>query len=281
MEREQIVLRNPLVYCNLNKLTIDGESKYRGMHFHTETEAVYVEKGSILCDFGDEKLVVSENSVLIVGDSVIHRLCFNGSKAEISYLHIDTSRIIKRLYPDMPTMPFLHDKGLIKHTVISEGSPLYGLCTQLVDELYRREKHFETATTGCLMMFVAYMQRINMLPDIDEIVKNVNYLKVLPSLIYAKENFSKKLYLSEMCQQLGYDKYNFCKLFKKTTGMTFFRYLNELRLRNAEKLLARSDKTVTEIALESGFSTVQYFNRVFVSERGCSPSSYRKMIAKE
>ena len=45
---------------------------------------------------------------------------------------------------------------------------------------------------------------------------------------------------------------HFCRLFKKTTGMTFNDYLSFYRVNRAEKLL-HSQKKITEIALECGF----------------------------
>ncbi len=59
-------------------------------------------------------------------------------------------------------------------------------------------------------------------------------------------------------------------------NMTFYEYLNNRRVSKAEELLAKSEYTVLDIALSSGFSSLSAFNRTFRSLKNCSPSEYRK-----
>lgn len=55
--------------------------------------------------------------------------------------------------------------------------------------------------------------------------------------------------------------YHFCRLFKKVIGKTFVEYQNFIRIRRAEKLLITTDRTITNIAFETGFGSVAYFNK--------------------
>ena len=60
-------------------------------------------------------------------------------------------------------------------------------------------------------------------------------------------------------------------------GCTFHEYLNTLRLtRAAERLCREPEKNVLEIALDCGFPTVTYFNRLFLRQFGKSPTAYRQ-----
>ena len=54
------------------------------------------------------------------------------------------------------------------------------------------------------------------------------------------------------------------------------KYVSELRITAAEKLLDNTDKTIEEIAEICGFSSASYFGLAFKKERGKSPSNYRK-----
>lgn len=65
-------------------------------------------------------------------------------------------------------------------------------------------------------------------------------------------------------------------LFKKTTGQTIKEYECAARLRKAERLLAATDKPITEIARLTGFSDVFYFSKVFHRKKGCAPREYRR-----
>jgi len=64
--------------------------------------------------------------------------------------------------------------------------------------------------------------------------------------------------------------------FRKESGITPMDYLRRYRIRQARALLEAGDKSITEVALEVGFSGSNYFARVFRREVGVSPSAYRR-----
>jgi AraC-like DNA-binding protein len=66
--------------------------------------------------------------------------------------------------------------------------------------------------------------------------------------------------------------------FRQELGMTPIAYLNRYRVMQAKGLLKETDKTITQIALEVGFSDSGYFSRVFRREAGMSPDAYRRRI---
>lgn len=66
------------------------------------------------------------------------------------------------------------------------------------------------------------------------------------------------------------------RLFLRQTGSTFHQYLTRRRLEAAVLWLENSEKSITEIALECGFGTASYLNRLFRRKYGVTPSEYRK-----
>ena len=64
--------------------------------------------------------------------------------------------------------------------------------------------------------------------------------------------------------------------FRKELGVTPIAYLNRYRVNQARQLLTDTSKSITEIALEVGFSDSGYFSRVFRREVGVSPEAYRQ-----
>ena len=65
------------------------------------------------------------------------------------------------------------------------------------------------------------------------------------------------------------------KFFKQHMGTGFIEYLNDYRLTMAERLLKSSDSSVLEIAEQSGFDNLSYFNRIFKRKYGMSPGKWR------
>ena len=88
-------------------------------------------------------------------------------------------------------------------------------------------------------------------------------------------NFNKSVSLEAAARHMGMNKSSFCAFVKRNTGLTFSEYLNGIKLCRAEELLADGEKRISEVAYESGFTSVPYFNRVFRRKHGCSPKEYR------
>lgn len=68
----------------------------------------------------------------------------------------------------------------------------------------------------------------------------------------------------------------FSRFFRQRVGMTYSRYVHELRVGHACRLLLETDATITEACFASGFNNVSNFNRVFLAIKGVSPRRYRQ-----
>ena len=66
--------------------------------------------------------------------------------------------------------------------------------------------------------------------------------------------------------------------FKKSTGRTVPQYVNELRIARACLLLAETDLTVSQIAMDCGFVSPAHFQRQFREHQHCVPLAYRSRI---
>ena len=66
-------------------------------------------------------------------------------------------------------------------------------------------------------------------------------------------------------------------LFKKTFGTTMTAFVVQHRLSHAQRLLATTDDSILNVAMEAGFQSLSRFNEAFKAECGCSPRDYRKL----
>lgn len=95
-------------------------------------------------------------------------------------------------------------------------------------------------------------------------------------LLYCDTHYSDDLSLDILAKKLGYSKYYISHIFSANVKMGFSRYLRSLRVNAAKRLIRHTDKSMTDIAIDSGFSSIRTFNRQFFAETGLSPSEYAK-----
>ena len=98
---------------------------------------------------------------------------------------------------------------------------------------------------------------------------------------YIKNNLTADdLSQSAMAEKAGISKEYFSRIFRSVTGTNYSRWLNMIRLEKATELLADREKTLTEIAMLSGFQSISSFNRVFRAEKGMAPGEYRALLIR-
>lgn len=98
---------------------------------------------------------------------------------------------------------------------------------------------------------------------------------VMSACNYINQHYQEQLSLEEVAEVSGFSRFHFTRIFKQCMDMTFYEYLNQIRISNAEELLSTTTQSITEIAMNSGFSSISAFNRTFKSLKGCAPSVYR------
>lgn len=98
-------------------------------------------------------------------------------------------------------------------------------------------------------------------------------------IVYAREYLISHLdmppSLTDLARVAGINEYKLKKGFKETFGNTVFGYLAETRLELAKTDLLERKKSVTEIAFELGYSSVQHFSNAFKKKFGVSPGKVR------
>lgn len=94
---------------------------------------------------------------------------------------------------------------------------------------------------------------------------------------YISEHCAEDLSLDDVAALAGFSKYHFSRLFKQFTGVSFYKYLNQKRIALAEKYLSDAGNSITEVAINSGFSSMSSFIRMFKQIKDCTPTEFRNM----
>ena len=95
---------------------------------------------------------------------------------------------------------------------------------------------------------------------------------------YINENFATKCTLEVIANAVNVSPYYLHNAFKESMGMTPYEYVLSKRITKAKRLIMAGEKTMLEIALETGFCSQSHFNKVFKASTGETPAEYRKNL---
>jgi AraC-like DNA-binding protein len=105
-------------------------------------------------------------------------------------------------------------------------------------------------------------------------------LLVSEALSYMQEHCGSGLTRDDVARAVHLSPSHFSHLLRRESGSTFTEILNRMRVDRAAELLVHTEKPLSLIALETGFSEQSYFTKVFKRHRGATPLSYRRRFAR-
>ncbi len=100
-------------------------------------------------------------------------------------------------------------------------------------------------------------------------------------LRFIHENFREELSLEILGRQFEMNGVYLGQIFKKETGVTFLKYLTNIRIEEAKRLLGKGKMNIAEVSESVGYKTSQYFSQIFAKTVGMTPQEYRKWSRKE
>ena len=252
-------------------------------HVHDDIEILAGHSGNLEISLPDEKVNLGTGDIIVINRRVPHAT----SKTEpftntfmlqfrIEKLRrIDFENINRYLSLILATNEkdyvYLHrDDPLAKE--------LYRLIDAMYEEYTRQKPEYGIILEGYMSIILGTLYRHRILNNIEQSYDKEDIRKIWPTIEFIDKNYAKELSLKKLASTMNVSSEYFCRIFKKTTGITPTEYINYVRILRAENLLTSTNASVLEISMEVGFTSVSYFNRVFKKKTGSTPTVYRKIF---
>ncbi|MGI9470932.1 MAG: helix-turn-helix domain-containing protein [Rubripirellula sp.] len=104
--------------------------------------------------------------------------------------------------------------------------------------------------------------------------------ELLPAARYIEKHYSEPIRMSEMASLVGLSSTHFNRRFRQLFRMTPMQYLRSIRVQSAQNLLTTTSRTLTEIAVDVGYTDQSHFTKRFREVTGITPSAYRKRFVR-
>ena len=250
-------------------------------HFHEQLELLKIIKGKLSYSLDNQTFDLGAGEIVFINSRIPHSTKVLEQDTDILIIQFDSKNLFKNksLNSYKYLSAFLTESSKT-HFIFNSSDATYLEITivmeKIKDEFINSNNGFEFYLKSYIYMILGCLYRYEILkkPKIDFEDKVLERLRLAPK--YIEDNYTENITLKELCELCGFDHFYFCRLFKRATNRTFIEYLNFIRIVEAEKLLTFSNKTITDISSDVGFSSPSYFNKTFKKYKGCNPSVYRR-----
>lgn len=114
------------------------------------------------------------------------------------------------------------------------------------------------------------------------LVENEDYAEIIENIEkYLRKNFKQELSLKKISEEFFLSREYISRLFKKKYGVTIVDYISKLRINRSKVYLINSNDSIQEIAFNVGYSSGNYFSKVFTRIEKKSPTEYRNENAQK
>ena len=97
-----------------------------------------------------------------------------------------------------------------------------------------------------------------------------------PIIQYIQEHYCENLSIAGLAEQFGFSANYVSSLLKQELGISYNKYITQLRLNRAKELLLATRKSVKEITEICGYYSQSHFTKLFMEHEGCTPAEFRK-----
>jgi AraC-like DNA-binding protein len=258
---------------------------YNQWHYHPELELVYIIEASGRQFIGDSIHHFKNNDLILIGANLPHlwrcdeKFLVKGSRLKVEaivihftqecfgkdFFNLPENKKLVRLFQKAQTGVRIKNQSteivadLMRELVKAKNSERIILLLQILETIANSSQTKPICSEGLTFQYsLAEAERLN---TIYQFILN---------------NFTKEISLEQIARIAHLTPNGFCRYFKARVKKTFSRFLIEVRIGHACKLLAETNKSVADICYDSGFNNFSNFNRHFKSVAGRTPLNHRK-----
>ncbi len=260
------------------------------MHTHEFIEIAYVQSGHGWHVLGETVTRCAPGSIYVIDHREAHMFMSDDSSPLTIYNLIFCSGFLGIHPSDGQNLSNIHHHFLLKafrysnltHSAFvkfekEEVPVISGLFERMMDEYARHESGFEELIRAWTLELLVYIFRKLNRSETDFTSLPQNKSDSFECVYqYIQEHYTESISLKNLAQLAYLSPKYFSRLFKIHSGCTVTEYTQKLRIDRACELLSGTAFPIVQIAEQTGYSDVKYFNKVFRRLMNVSPTEYRR-----
>ncbi len=262
---------------NIQKNKTNFPMTMKKYHYHNNFEIYYLCSGERSYFIKDKTYHIKKGNIVLINEYDIHctrnigelgheRIVLNFNKKFINDL---SEKIDANLFECFEKN--IHVINLDLHEQIYIESLLNTIYNEYTNKKENYIPYLKTALIQLLLFTIRHNDSPVKSDDIVTIHKTIT--KVIG---YINTNYTEDITLQSISEMFYISTYYFSRKFKEITNLSFVDYLNNVRVKEAQELLRKTDFNITKISERVGYKNPTYFGRIFKKLTGISPMTYKK-----
>lgn len=241
-------------------------------HIHdTFIEFEIVHKGHLVQIINGTRYELTTGSIAILKPADCHSLEWSPD-AEIITVHFLPSMISKELLYSI----MQYKENIVYTFCENDTRNILNSSMQLFEEYEKSQPFYENIIKN-LIETICYstLRNLKSIP-----IRKKHLTPMQKAVMYLQTTFMNNPSLDEVADYVHLNPSYFSRVFKKGAGITYSKYLIELKLNYAKKLLCETNMTITDICFSSGFGSLSNFSKYFKANFKMPPNEMRKQYGK-
>lgn len=256
------------------------------LHWHEELQFVLQHTARSLYTVSDQQYVLEEGDALFINSGILHSAS-PLDKPRSSYICINLHpRLLYGFGNDLINqnfvMPLLSSTITAVHINGAEywHKDIKKLLEEFVDVFERKDFAYELEIQKLTIeIWLLLLRNLKDKLTGRYVATAAEQARLDKITSFIHDSYLQELTLKDIASSGNVSESECCHLFSRLTGITPMKYLSNYRLIKSTELLAATDRSITEIAHDSGFSTASYYAEKFKKLMNCTPLEYRKRFS--
>lgn len=271
---EKVELKSDVGF-EIRFVTMQHNSPY---HWHRELEILYILNGHATVNMDGKRYELEPLDAIVIDYSKIHEVLYALPQTMGICIHV-SKNLLYRFLPSQEVMTFRCARKRLKEEQVEAYERIRTALKEITILYVNQQKTYQLRSNSIILEILAdlidyFSEPISPVTSYTRL-SNIERLEQVCD--YVEHHHMEEITLQDAADELGLNREYFCRFFAKNMGVSFIKYVNEVRVNHIYQDILHTEDSIQEITERHGFFNQKLFYRTFKEHYGCTPREARNM----
>lgn len=256
-------------------VTMKHNSPY---HWHREMEILYILNGHATVNMDGERYELSPLDAIVIDYSKVHEVLYALPQTMGICIHISRN-LLYRYLPNPELITFHCTAKYLTEETRDSYSEICDILKKITVLYVNQKNTYRLRSTALILEMVACLIEHfseSVAPSVSYTrISNIGRMEQICD--YVEHHYKEEITLQDVADEFGLSREYFCRFFKQNMGISFIRYVNQVRINHIYQEILHTENSIQEIMESHGFYNQKLFYRMFKETYGYTPREARNM----